>query len=91
MSDAADLSRVLALSHKGFELGHKGHNARAAEKFSRAAAEAEKALPDPDCLVTCALRLQSSMRWRATQQGLQQSLLMRMRRCERPACSCCRL
>ena len=56
MSYSADLSRVIALSHKGTELKMKGHNARAAEKFSRAAEEAEKALPDPDSLVTTALR-----------------------------------
>jgi hypothetical protein len=56
MADAADLSRVIALTHKGNELGMKGHHARAAEKFSRAAEEAEKALLFPDSLVTCALR-----------------------------------
>ena len=56
MSDTADLSRVMALTLKGYELGKKGHNARAAEKYRLAAEEVEKALPEPDCLVTCALR-----------------------------------
>ena len=50
------MSRVIALARKGEELGMKGHDARAAEKFRLAAEEAEKVLPDPDCLVTCALR-----------------------------------
>jgi len=57
MSDAADLSRVTALAHKGFALALKGHNARAAEKFRLAAEEVEKALAGPDCLVLCALRV----------------------------------
>ena len=56
MSDTADLSRVLALAHKGTELTQKGHDARAAEKYRLAAEEAEKALPVPDCLVACELR-----------------------------------
>jgi hypothetical protein len=56
MSDSADLSRVIALSTKGRELSLKAHDARAAEKFGRAAEEAEKALPVPDCLVMCWLR-----------------------------------
>ncbi len=51
------MSRILALAHKGHELGQKAHYARAAEKYSRAAEEAEKALPVPDCLVACALRV----------------------------------
>ena len=55
MSGSAALSRVIALAHKGFTLAMKGHDARAAENFSRAAEEAEKALPFPDCLVACAL------------------------------------
>jgi len=58
MPDSADLSRVLALSNKGNELERKGHDARAAEKFSRAAEEAEQACPHPDSLVTCALRIE---------------------------------
>ena len=57
MPNTADLSRVIALEHKGRELMLKGHFARAAEKFRLAAEEAEKALPDPDCLVICALRV----------------------------------
>jgi len=56
MPDSSDLSRVTALAVKGYELSLKGHNARAAEKFRLAVEEAEKALPDPDCLVTCLLR-----------------------------------
>jgi hypothetical protein len=56
MSDTADLSRVLALTYKAYELVRIGHYARAAEKYRLAAEEAEKALPDPDCLVTCSLR-----------------------------------
>ena len=58
MPDTADLSRVLALAHKGYELVRKGHDARAAEKLSRAAEEAEKELLRADSLVTCALRIQ---------------------------------
>jgi hypothetical protein len=57
MSNNVDLSRVTALSHKGCDLVLKGHNARAAEKFSRAADEAEKTLLFPDSLVTCSLRV----------------------------------
>ena len=56
MADAADLSRVIALASKGWELMLKGHDARAAEKFSRAAEEAEQALLSPDSLVTCSVR-----------------------------------
>jgi hypothetical protein len=58
MSDSADLTRVIAVSHKCCELVTKGHYARAAEKYSRAVEEAEKALPFPDCLVACSLRQQ---------------------------------
>ena len=56
MSDTPDLSRVIALSHKGNDLARKGHDARAAENFSRAAEEAEKTILSPDCLVLCMLR-----------------------------------
>jgi hypothetical protein len=56
MPDAADLTNVIALARKGRELSLKGHSARAAEKYSRAAEEAERALLFPDCLVTCVLR-----------------------------------
>jgi len=55
MPDDADLSRVLALAHKGNELRLKAHDARSAEKFRLAAEEAEIALLFPDSLVTCAL------------------------------------
>jgi hypothetical protein len=55
--DTADLSSVIALSLKGSELMLKGHHARAAEKFSSAVEEAEKALLFPDSLVTCSLRV----------------------------------
>jgi len=51
-----DWSRILALTHKGFELTRKGHDARAAEKYDSAAEEVEKTLRVPDCLVACALR-----------------------------------
>ena len=57
MSGSADLSRVNALSQKGTDLVFKGHNARAAESYARAAAEAQNSLHGgADCLVTCALR-----------------------------------
>ena len=56
MPDTADLSRVIALAHKGSELRLKGHYARSAEKFKLAAEEAEQALLFPDSLVTCSLR-----------------------------------
>ena len=56
MPDTADLMRVVALSVKGYELKQKGHFARSVEKFSCAAEEADKVLPGPDSLVTCALR-----------------------------------
>jgi hypothetical protein len=47
---------VIALAHKSYALAMKGHDARAAENFSRAAEEAEHTLPSPDCLIACALR-----------------------------------
>ena len=57
MAESA-LSRVIALTNKGTELGLRGHHARAAEKFSLAAEEAERgpSAGGPDCLITAALR-----------------------------------
>ena len=53
------MSGTIALSQKGARLVVKGHHARAAETFGRAAEEAQRALQHaPDCLVTAALRLE---------------------------------
>jgi hypothetical protein len=91
MPDTVDLSRVIPLANKGGELLMKGHFARAAEKFSRAAEEAEKALPDLTAWSCVRCATTSSMRCYATLQRRRRGLLMRMMRFAMPACACCRL
>ena len=57
MAGSAELSRVTALSTKGYELLFKGHFVRAAEKFACAAEAAECLVPGTvDCIITAALR-----------------------------------
>ena len=57
---AAALAAVTALGNKAFDLGKKGHFARAIEKYA-AAVESAQALGYSDCLITATLRGNEAM------------------------------